>query len=61
MTDSKRQAHSKVVEMVLKGKKSSEATASAANFRDCQSLNCNGCAGRLRHFRPQYWRSIFAV
>src|ERR1700732_1709104 len=28
MTDSKRQAHSKVVEMVLKGKKSSEATAS---------------------------------
>jgi integrase len=28
MTDSKRQAHSKVVEMVLKGKKSNEATAS---------------------------------
>jgi len=28
MTDSKRQAHSKVVEMVLKGKKSSEATGS---------------------------------
>jgi integrase len=27
MTDSKRQAHSKVVEMLLKGKKSSEATA----------------------------------
>ena len=28
MTDSKRQAHSKVVVMVLKGKKSSEASAS---------------------------------
>jgi hypothetical protein len=28
MTDSKRQAHSTVVEMVLKGKKSNEATAS---------------------------------
>ena len=28
MTDSKRQAHSKVVEMVLKGKKSNEAAAS---------------------------------
>jgi len=32
MTDSKRQRHSKVVEMVLKSKKSSEAKASEGPF-----------------------------
>ena len=32
MTDSKRQAHSKVVQMVLKSKKSNEATASEASW-----------------------------